>query len=39
MIAKAASWLRCRRVFGISSPTAMKYVYAAHPGRRSTLPR
>ena len=27
------------RVFGISAGTAMKYVYAAHPERRSTLPR
>ena len=27
------------RVFGISAATAMKYVYAAHPERRSTLPR
>jgi site-specific recombinase XerC len=27
------------RVFGISAETAMKYVYAAHPERRSTLPR
>ena len=27
------------RVFGISAKTAMKYVYAAHPERRSTLPR
>ncbi len=27
------------RVFGISATTAMKYVYAAHPERRSTLPR
>jgi len=27
------------RVFGISDTTAMKYVYAAHPERRSTLPR
>ncbi|MGH3192296.1 MAG: hypothetical protein ACRDOL_34615 [Streptosporangiaceae bacterium] len=27
------------RVFGISDATAMKYVYAAHPERRSTLPR
>jgi hypothetical protein len=27
------------RVFGISGTTAMKYVYAAHPERRSTLPR
>jgi len=27
------------RVFGISDTTGMKYVYAAHPERRSTLPR
>ena len=27
------------RVFGISATTAVKYVYAAHPERRSTLPR
>jgi hypothetical protein len=27
------------RVFGISAATAMKYLYAAHPERRSTLPR
>jgi hypothetical protein len=27
------------RVFGISDATAMKYVYAAHPERRSTVPR
>jgi len=27
------------RVFGISAASAMKYVYAAHPERRSTLPR
>jgi hypothetical protein len=27
------------RVFGISDTTAMKHVYAAHPERRSTLPR
>jgi site-specific recombinase XerD len=27
------------RVFGISAGTAMKYVYTAHPERRSTLPR
>jgi hypothetical protein len=27
------------RVFGISVRTAMDYVYAAHPERRSTLPR
>lgn len=27
------------RVFGISAATAMKYVYTAHPERRSTLPR
>ncbi len=27
------------RVFGISATTAMKYVYAAHPERRSTPPR
>ena len=27
------------RVFGISDTTAMKYVYTAHPERRSTLPR
>jgi hypothetical protein len=27
------------RVFGISTKTAMKYVYAAHPERRSALPR
>ncbi len=27
------------RVFGSSDTTAMKYVYAAHPERRSTLPR
>jgi Phage integrase, N-terminal SAM-like domain len=27
------------RMFGISAATAMKYVYAAHPERRSTLPR
>jgi site-specific recombinase XerC len=27
------------RVFGISDTTAMKYVCAAHPERRSTLPR
>ena len=27
------------RVFGISAATAMKYVYAAHPERRSTVPR
>ena len=26
------------RVFGISAATAMKYVYTAHPERRSTLP-
>jgi hypothetical protein len=26
------------RVFGISSTTALKYIYAAHPERRSTLP-
>ena len=27
------------RVFGIYATTAMKYVYAAHPEGRSTLPR
>ena len=27
------------RVFGITAGTAMKYIYAAHPERRSTLPR
>jgi integrase len=27
------------RVFGISAATAMKYVYTAHPERRSALPR
>jgi hypothetical protein len=27
------------RVFGISATTAMRYVYAAHPERKSTLPR
>jgi hypothetical protein len=27
------------RVFGISAATAMKYVYTAHPERRSTRPR
>ncbi|HEY6423998.1 MAG TPA: hypothetical protein VIY28_12275 [Pseudonocardiaceae bacterium] len=27
------------RVFGITARTAMKYVYTAHPERRSTLPR
>ena len=27
------------RVFGIAAATAMRYVYAAHPERRSTLPR
>jgi hypothetical protein len=27
------------RVFGIAAETAMKYIYAAHPERRSTLPR
>jgi hypothetical protein len=27
------------RVFGISVTTAMDYVYAAHPERRSTIPR
>ncbi len=26
------------RVFGISATTALKYIYAAHPERRSTLP-
>jgi hypothetical protein len=26
-------------VFGIAAATAMKYIYAAHPERRSTLPR
>jgi hypothetical protein len=25
------------RVFGIAAETAMKYIYAAHPERRSTL--
>jgi len=25
------------RVFGIAAKTAMKYIYAAHPERRSTL--
>jgi hypothetical protein len=27
------------RVFGISDGTALRYVYTAHPERRSTLPR
>jgi hypothetical protein len=27
------------RVFGISVRTAIDYVYAAHPERRSTIPR
>jgi integrase len=27
------------RVFGISATTALDYIYAAHPERRSTLPR
>ncbi|MEU4494223.1 hypothetical protein AB0F96_12430 [Streptomyces sp. NPDC023998] len=27
------------RVFGIAAETAMRYIYAAHPERRSTLPR
>jgi hypothetical protein len=27
------------RVFGISVTTAMDYIYAAHPERRSSLPR
>lgn len=27
------------RVFGISESTAMNYVYAAHPGRQSVIPR
>ncbi|HXA62218.1 MAG TPA: hypothetical protein VNW94_23965 [Streptosporangiaceae bacterium] len=27
------------RVFGISATTAMDYIYAAHPERRSTPPR
>ncbi len=27
------------RVFGITESTAMNYVYAAHPGRRSVIPR
>ncbi|WP_127357494.1 site-specific integrase [Actinacidiphila soli] len=27
------------RVFGIAAETAMKYIYAAHPERRSALPR
>jgi hypothetical protein len=27
------------RVFGIAAETAMKYIHAAHPERRSTLPR
>ncbi|SDM62327.1 hypothetical protein [Nonomuraea jiangxiensis] len=27
------------RVFGIGARTAMKYVYAVHPERRSALPR
>jgi hypothetical protein len=27
------------RVFGIAAETAVHYVYAAHPERRSTIPR
>ena len=27
------------RVFGITTSTAMRYIYAAHPERRSALPR
>ena len=27
------------RVFGITASTAMRYIYAAHPERRSTMPR
>jgi len=27
------------RVFGIIESTAMNYVYAAHPGRKSVIPR
>ncbi len=26
-------------VFGVTATTAMRYVYAAHPERRSVLPR
>jgi hypothetical protein len=35
----AADPVHLMRVFGISAATAMKYVYTAHPERRSTLPR
>jgi integrase len=35
---ETADPLYLMRVFGISATTAMKYVYAAHPERRSTLP-
>ncbi|MFD2422660.1 hypothetical protein [Amycolatopsis pigmentata] len=31
--------VRLVRVFGITVATAMRYVYAAHPERRSTGPR
>jgi hypothetical protein len=35
---ETADPLHLMRVFGISATTAMKYVHAAHPERRSTLP-
>jgi integrase len=31
--------VRLMRLFGISDATAMKYVFTAHPGRQSVLPR
>jgi hypothetical protein len=37
--ATTADPIHLMRVFGISTTTAMKYVYAAHPERRSNLPR
>jgi hypothetical protein len=36
---RTADPVHLMRVFGISAASAMKYVYAVHPERRSTLPR
>jgi hypothetical protein len=37
--AHTADPIHLMRVFGIAATTAMKHIYAAHPERRSTLPR
>ncbi|MGX1887774.1 hypothetical protein [Streptomyces sp. NPDC055287] len=36
---QTADPVQLMRVFGIAAETAMKYIYAAHPERRSSLPR